>query len=60
MGVVDAVRDVIQAFLTGIPVGLVFALAKLPPPAPAVWAGVAGIAGIVFGWMFLTRGWWFA
>lgn len=44
-------REVVIALATGAVVGVVFAVARLQPPAPASWAGVAGIVGIVGGWM---------
>ena len=52
---------VLQALLLGAIVGLVFALARLLPPAPQAWAGVAGIVGIVAGWQLTTLAvarWW--
>lgn len=52
---------VLQALLLGAVVGLVFALARLLPPAPQAWAGVAGIVGIVAGWQLTTLAvarWW--
>lgn len=52
---------VVQALLLGALVGLIFALARLLPPAPQAWAGVAGIVGIVAGWQLTTYGldrWW--
>jgi XapX domain-containing protein len=55
VGVVDAVRDVAVAALTGGVVGAVFAVVRLDPPAPATWAGLAGIAGIVAGWMAVSK-----
>lgn len=52
---------VLQGLLLGALVGLIFALARLLPPAPQAWAGVAGIVGIVAGWQLTTYGldrWW--
>jgi XapX domain-containing protein len=46
---------VLQGFLLGALVGVVFALFKLVPPAPATWAGVAAIVGIVSGWWVVNR-----
>lgn len=43
------------ALCTGFVVGVVFALVGLPPPAPASWAGLAGIVGIVVGWHLIAR-----
>ncbi|MGB1263208.1 MAG: XapX domain-containing protein [Cognaticolwellia sp.] len=41
--------EVLIATLTGIVVGLVFSLMKLPMPAPPVLSGIAGIFGIYLG-----------
>lgn len=41
--------EVIIATITGIFVGLVFSLMKLPMPAPPVLSGIAGIFGIYLG-----------
>lgn len=46
---------VLQGFLLGALVGLVFGLFNLAPPAPQTWAGVAGILGIVSAWWVVTR-----
>tara|TARA_R110000787_G_scaffold69288_8_gene154346 strand:+ start:265 stop:435 length:171 start_codon:yes stop_codon:yes gene_type:complete len=43
------VFEVIIATITGIIVGLVFSLLKLPIPAPPVLSGIAGIFGIYLG-----------
>lgn len=48
-------RDVAVALAVGAVVGAVFALARSVPPAPATWAGVAGIVGIVAGWQIAAR-----
>lgn len=42
--------EVALALLIGLVVGAVFAGFGSVPPAPATWAGVAGIVGIVAGW----------
>ena len=42
-------KTVILAILTGFFVGFVFALFKLPIPAPPALAGIAGIVGIYLG-----------
>ena len=41
--------EVFIAIITGIVVGLVFSLMKLPMPAPPVLSGIAGIFGIYLG-----------
>jgi XapX domain-containing protein len=43
------VYEVIVATITGIVVGLIFSLLKLPMPAPPVLSGIAGIFGIYLG-----------
>jgi XapX domain-containing protein len=43
------VFEVFIATITGIIVGLVFSLLKLPMPAPPVLSGIAGIFGIYLG-----------
>ena len=43
-------------FLLGALVGLLFALAGLPVPAPSSLAGVLGVAGLWAGWAAV--GWW--
>lgn len=45
----EHVFEVIIATITGIFVGLVFSLLKLPIPAPPVLSGIAGIFGIYLG-----------
>ena len=45
---------VLAALGLGAAVGAVFAVAKLPVPAPATVAGVAGIIGLVAGWDLTT------
>lgn len=42
-------KEIILAILTGFVVGFIFALFKLPIPAPPAIAGVAGIVGIYLG-----------
>lgn len=43
----------LQGLALGLVVGVVFGLFRLQPPAPATWAGVAGIVGVVLGWMIV-------
>ena len=47
--------DILLALLVGAVVGAVFALARVVPPAPQTWAGVAGIVGILLGWQLVSR-----
>ncbi|WP_066176063.1 XapX domain-containing protein [Bacillus marinisedimentorum] len=42
-------KEILLALLTGLIVGFIFALFKLPIPAPPAIAGVAGIVGIYIG-----------
>jgi len=42
---------------TGAVCGVVFALMKLPVPAPPVFAGVAGIIGLWLGYDLIIRIW---
>ncbi len=42
-------KEILLALLTGLIVGFIFALFKLPIPAPPAVAGVAGIVGIYIG-----------
>ena len=41
--------EVLLALITGIIVGAIFSLLKLPLPAPPVLSGIAGIFGIYVG-----------
>lgn len=45
----DNMKLVLLSILTGFIVGFIFALLKLPIPAPPALAGVTGIIGIYFG-----------
>lgn len=45
----------VQALILGTVVGAVFALFKLPVPAPATLAGVLGIVGLYAGWTLVGR-----
>lgn len=49
---------VLQALAAGAFVGAVFGLLHIAAPAPATWAGVAGIVGIVAAWRLV--GMWVA
>lgn len=47
-------QEIILALIAGAIVGFVFALIKLPIPAPPALAGVMGIVGVFLGYkMFL-------
>ena len=43
-------QEVLLALLTGFIVGLLFAIVRLPIPAPPALAGVVGIVGIFLGY----------
>ncbi|TMW72128.1 XapX domain-containing protein [Alteribacter natronophilus] len=43
-------QEVILATMAGLIVGFVFALIKLPIPAPPALPGIMGIFGIYFGY----------
>lgn len=45
-------KTVILALITGFVVGFIFALLKLPIPAPPALAGVMGIVGVYLGFKF--------
>jgi XapX domain-containing protein len=42
-------KEIILSLLTGIIVGFLFALLRLPIPAPPALAGVTGIVGVYLG-----------
>ncbi|MBM7585217.1 XapX domain-containing protein [Bacillus pakistanensis] len=49
-------KEVFIALLTGFGAGFIFAMFRLPIPAPPAFAGIMGIVGIylgfkVFGWI---------
>lgn len=46
---------VIKSFLAGVLMGGVFALLKLPVPAPAQVAGLMGIVGIFAGYVLIVH-----
>ena len=48
-------KDVLYTTLTGVAVGGVFSLLKLPIPAPPVFAGLMGIVGLWIGYALVTR-----
>jgi XapX domain-containing protein len=47
--------EIIKTSLTGMLVGIVFALFKLPVPAPPVFAGLMGIFGLWLGYSLIVR-----
>lgn len=48
-------RELLFSILTGFICGAVFALVRLPVPAPPVLAGVAGIFGLWAGYAILEN-----
>jgi XapX domain-containing protein len=52
------VTGILQALAAGALVGTFFGLLHIAAPAPATWAGVAGIVGIVAAWRLI--GMWVA
>lgn len=46
--------EIIYSLLTGFACGLIFALLKLPIPAPPVLAGVVGIVGVWLGFVVVN------
>lgn len=53
-------KEIILALLTGLVVGAIFKLLKLPLPAPPILPGVLGIVGIYLGGILMQRviEWW--
>lgn len=51
----EVILQCLAALGTGTLVGIIFALVKLPVPAPNALAGVAGILGITLGYMIFTK-----
>lgn len=48
-------KDIIYTTLTGIAVGGIFSVLKLPIPAPPVFAGLMGIVGLWIGYGLVQR-----
>ncbi|MEK7640844.1 MAG: DUF1427 family protein [Patescibacteria group bacterium] len=47
--------DIIKSLATGLVVGVIFSVLKLPIPAPPVVAGIAGIVGIFLGYVLVQN-----
>jgi XapX domain-containing protein len=45
----NRMKEVILSLVTGIVVGFLFTLFRLPIPAPPALAGIAGIVGVYLG-----------
>lgn len=52
---VGRMKEIFLTTLTGAGVGAVFALFKLPVPAPPVFAGVMGIVGLWLGYGLIGK-----
>ncbi|MGG2973432.1 XapX domain-containing protein [Geobacillus stearothermophilus] len=53
-------KEVVLSLVTGIVVGFLFTLFRLPIPAPSALAGIAGIVGVYLGmrlFQWLTLFW---
>lgn len=49
------IKEIILSLLTGAFAGILFALVRLPVPAPPAFAGIAGIIGLWAGYSAITR-----
>lgn len=49
------IKEIFMTTITGMGVGAVFAVFKLPVPAPPVFAGLMGIFGLWLGYVLITR-----
>jgi XapX domain-containing protein len=47
------IKEIVFALISGMIMGGVFSLIKLPVPAPSSFAGVVGIFGIFFGYSLI-------
>lgn len=47
-------KETLLALATGMVVGFLFALFRLPIPAPPVFSGIIGIVGIYLGYRLFT------
>ena len=52
---VGRMKEIFLTTITGAGVGAVFALFKLPVPAPPVFAGVMGIVGLWLGYGLIGK-----
>jgi XapX domain-containing protein len=48
-------KEVLYTTLTGVAVGGVFSILKLPIPAPPVFAGLMGIVGLWIGYALIQK-----
>jgi XapX domain-containing protein len=47
-------KEVVLALVTGVIVGFLFALLRLPIPAPPALAGVTGVVGVYLGFKLFS------
>lgn len=47
--------DILKSLGTGFVCGAIFALLRLPVPAPVVLPGIAGIVGLSLGYMVIMH-----
>ncbi len=52
------VKEVVLSLVTGLGAGVLFAVLRLPVPAPSTLAGVAGIVGLFLGYMAAVKMGW--
>lgn len=48
-------QEILLSILTGAGAGIIFALFRLPVPAPPAFAGVAGIIGLWIGYSVVQK-----
>jgi XapX domain-containing protein len=48
-------KEILYTTLTGVAVGGIFSVLKLPIPAPPVFAGLMGIVGLWIGYGLVQR-----
>ena len=48
-------KEILYTTLTGVAVGGIFSILKLPIPAPPVFAGLMGIVGLWIGFGLVQR-----
>lgn len=48
-------KELIHTTLTGIAVGGIFSIFKLPIPAPPMFAGLMGIVGLWIGYSVISK-----
>jgi XapX domain-containing protein len=48
-------KEVLYTTLTGVAVGGVFSILRLPIPAPPVFAGLMGIVGLWIGYALIQK-----